>query len=47
LIRLKFKQTLNRLGGCNQVRITINPLGRLPDGGTVYIQPASHNASGD
>ena len=47
LNRFEFKQTLNRLGGCNQVRITTNPLGCLADGGTVYIQPASHNASGD
>jgi hypothetical protein len=47
LTRFEFKQTQNRLGGCNQVRITTNPLGRLADGGTVSIQPASHIASCD
>ena len=47
LTRFEFKQTQNRLGGCNQVRITTNPLDRLADGGTVYIQPESHIASGD
>jgi hypothetical protein len=29
LIHFEFKQTQNRLGGCNQVRITTNPLGHL------------------
>jgi len=35
LTGFEFKQSQNRIGGCNQVRVTTNPLGRPANGGTV------------
>ena len=38
LTRFEFKQSQYRPGGCNQVRVTTNPLDRQADVGTVFIR---------
>ena len=47
LTLLEFKQPQKRIGGCNQFRVTTNPLDLSADGRTVYIQLASNLTSGD
>jgi len=39
LTRFEFNHSQNRPGGCNQVRVTTNPLDHQADVGTVFIQP--------